>query len=144
MAMSLSLWMLLGFAGWTLFVLVAGVGVPRWLLIFKGEAAIASFPGDTPHGSAAYRRAMRAHANCVENLPVFGAIVLVGAVAQLGTPDMDRLAIMTMAARIIQTSIHLLLPQTNRTVALRFTFYSVQVLAMAGMGIELVMAARSP
>jgi hypothetical protein len=74
--MSLPLWMLLGFAGWTLLVLLAGVGVRRWLLIFSGQASLTSFPGDTPHGSPAYRRATRAHANCVENLPVFAAIVL--------------------------------------------------------------------
>ena len=59
--MNLSLWMLFGFACWTLLVLLVGVGVRRWLLIFSGRAALTSFPGDTAHGSPAYRRAVRAH-----------------------------------------------------------------------------------
>jgi len=36
--MTLSLWMLLAFAGWTLLVLLIGVGVYRWALIFTGRA----------------------------------------------------------------------------------------------------------
>jgi uncharacterized MAPEG superfamily protein len=139
--MSLPLWMLLAFAGWTLLVLMAGVGVQRWSLIFAGRAALTSFPGDTPHGSEAYRRATRSHANCVENLPVFGAIVLTAAVADLAPPHMDALAVATMAGRIVQTSIHMLLPETNATIAVRFSFFLVQVLAMIAMGSLVVMAA---
>ena len=133
--------MLLGFAGWTLFVLIVGVGLRRWLLLFTGEAALTSFPGDLPHGSAAYRRAVRAHANCLENLPVFGAVVLVTATAQLTTPNMDRLAIVTLAARVAQTSIHLLLPETNATIAVRFGFFSVQLAAMIAMMVQIIIAA---
>ena len=55
--MSLPLWMLLAFAGWTLLVLMAGVGVRRWLLIFAGRAALTSFPGDTRNTSADNRTA---------------------------------------------------------------------------------------
>jgi uncharacterized MAPEG superfamily protein len=139
--MSVALWMLLAFAGWTLLVLMAGVGVARWSLIFAGRAALTSFPGDTPHGSPPYRRAVRAHANCVENLPVFGAIVLTAAVAELTPPHMDALAIATMAGRIAQTSIHMLLPETNATIALRFSFFLLQVLAMIAMGALVAMAA---
>ena len=139
--MSLPLWMLLAFAGWTLLVLLAGVGVRRWLLIFAGRAALVSFPGDTPHGSEAYRRATRAHANCIENLPIFGAIVLTAAAADLTPPHMDALAVATMAGRIVQTSIHMLLPETNATVAVRFSFFLLQVLAMIAMGSLVVMAA---
>ena len=53
--MTLSLWMLLAFAGWTLLVLLTGVGVYRWSLIFTGRAELTSFPGDTPHGQTAMR-----------------------------------------------------------------------------------------
>ncbi|HVP84114.1 MAG TPA: MAPEG family protein [Rhizomicrobium sp.] len=135
--MSLSLWMLLAFACWTLLVLLVGVGMRRWLLIFQGRAALTSFPGDTPHGSAAYRRAMRAHANCVENLPVFGAIVLVGAFSQRITPMMDMLAVAFMAARIIQTSIHMALPESNTTIAVRFSFFLIQIVAMIAMAVQI-------
>jgi uncharacterized MAPEG superfamily protein len=139
--MSLSLWMLLAFAGWTLLVLAAGVGVRRWILIFKGRAELTSFPGDTPHGSEAYRRSVRAHANCVENLPVFGSVVLVAEAAGLGSPRLDLLAVVTMVARVAQTSVHMLFTERNETIALRFLFFLVQVLAMFGMAMLVVVAA---
>jgi len=141
--MSLSLWMLLGFAGWTLLVLLAGVGVRRWRLIFTGEAQLTSFPGDVPHGSVPYRRAVRAHANCVENLPVFGAIVLTAAVAHLGSPAIDCLAVATLAARITQSSIHMLWPETNTTIAVRFSFFLTQIVAMIAMIFLVVIAVAS-
>jgi len=138
--MILSLWMLLGFAGWTVFVLLIGVGVYRWSLILTGRAPIAGFPGDTPHGSAAYRRAVRAHANCIENLPVFAAIVLVAACAHVAPAPMGALAVAVLAARIVQSSIHMLLPETNTTVALRFSFFFIQIAAMIAMAILLATA----
>jgi uncharacterized MAPEG superfamily protein len=131
--MSLSLWMLLAFAGWTVLVLLGGVGVRRWWLILRGQAALTSFPADAAHGSAGYRRAMRAHANCLEHLPVFGAVVLVAAVAGLRSRQMDALAVLTVAARIGQTSVHMLLPERNATVALRFALFLPQVLAIIAM-----------
>jgi uncharacterized membrane protein YecN with MAPEG domain len=133
--------MLLAFAGWTLLLLLVGVGVYRWSLIFAGKATLTSFPGDTPHGSAAYRRAVRAHANCIENLPVFGAIVLTAAVADLTPPHMGALAVTTMAARIVQSSVHMLLPETNRTIGVRFTFFLLQVVAMIAMCVFIAMTA---
>jgi uncharacterized MAPEG superfamily protein len=139
--MTLSLWMLLTFAGWTLLVLLIGVGVYRWSLIFAGRATLASFPGDTPHGSVAYRRAVRAHANCVENLPVFSAIVLIAAAAHVAPPLMGPLAVVTMVSRIVQTSIHMILPETNATVGVRFSFFLIQVLSMIAMGVLVAIAA---
>jgi uncharacterized MAPEG superfamily protein len=141
--MSLSLWMLLAFAGWTLLVLLVGVGVYRWSLILSGRAMLTSFPGDTPHGSAAYRRAVRAHANCIENLPVFGAIILSAAVANLAPPHMGSLAVATVTARVVQTSVHMALPETNATVGVRFSFFTVQALAMIAMVVLVVLSAQA-
>ena len=132
--MSLSLWMLLAFAGWTLLVLLLGVGVYRWTLIFSGRAVLTSFPGDTPHGAPIYRRATRAHANCIENLPVFAAIILVASAAGLTPPHMGQLAVAVVVSRVIQTSIHVLFPESNLTVGFRFSFFTVQALAMIAMG----------
>jgi uncharacterized MAPEG superfamily protein len=126
-------WTVLAFAAWTLIVLMFGVGTRRWYLILSGQAAITNFPADTPHGSTAYRRAMRAHANCVENLPVYTAIVLVAEMARLVPSQMDTLALAVLACRIIQSSIHVLLPETNSTVAVRFAFFLAQVAAMTWM-----------
>lgn len=141
--MSLALWMLLAFAGWTLLVLLAGVGVHRWSLILTGRASLTSFPGDTPHGGEVYRRAVRAHANCVENLPVFGAIVLIAAVAHLSPPYMGALAVATMLSRVAQTSIHMALPETNASVGVRFSFFLIQVVTMSAMGVQVAIAATA-
>jgi len=141
--MNLSLWMLMGFAGWTLLIMVVGVGTHRWLLIFKGEAALTSFPGDVVHGSSAYRRITRAHANCIENLPVFAVIVLVASVARINPPPMGNLAAVTLGARIAQSSVHMFLPESNATIAVRFTCFLIQALAMIAMIILLARAAMA-
>lgn len=74
--MPVPVWMLLGFAAWTVLLLVATVGVYRWSLILTRGVPIASFRADHPEGADRYKRALRAHANCIENLPVFAAIVI--------------------------------------------------------------------
>jgi uncharacterized MAPEG superfamily protein len=79
--------------------------------------------------------------NCLENLPVFAAIVLVGSVTGLNSPGMDALAVMTMGARVAQMSVHMLLSERNATIAVRFAFFLVQVLAMSSMGFLLARAA---
>jgi uncharacterized MAPEG superfamily protein len=122
-------------------ILAVGVGARRWSLILTGQAALTHFPADTPHGSPAYRRAMRVHANCVENLPVFASIVLVATVTHLDSPVMGQLAALTLSARILQTAVHMLLTETGRTIAVRFIFFLLQVLAMLAMATTLMIAA---
>jgi uncharacterized MAPEG superfamily protein len=139
--MTLSLWMLLAFAGWTLAVLLAGVGIYRWSLILTGRAQLVSFPGDAPHGAEAYRRAVRAHANCIESLPVFGAIVLVPAVAHLSPAHFGALAVATVVARVLQSLIHMLLATSNWMVGARFACFLAQVVTMIWMGVMIVQAA---
>jgi uncharacterized MAPEG superfamily protein len=136
--MSLSLWMLLAFAGWTLLVLLVGVGVYRWSLILTGRAALVSFPGDTPHGAPIYRRATRAHVNCLESLPIFGVIVFIATTTGVTSPTMDALSIAMVISRVAQTLIHVSWVETNRTVAWRFSFFTVQAVAMIAMGALIV------
>ncbi len=130
---SIPIWTLLGFTAWTLLVLIAGVGIRRWALILTGRAAITAFPPDSPHGSPAYRNAMRAHANCVENLPVYAAVVLSAAQLGIRSPMLDLLAIVFIIARILQSLVHLLLAQTPTVVALRFSFFLSQVICVLAM-----------
>ncbi|MBT7525976.1 MAG: MAPEG family protein, partial [Rhodospirillales bacterium] len=53
--MTTPLFILLGFAGWTLLTLLGGVSILRWRQILNGTATFTDFPADTPHGSPAYR-----------------------------------------------------------------------------------------
>ena len=137
--MNIPQWTLLGFAAWTLLLLMATVGVYRWGNILFAKAAIASFPHDAPEGAGWYQRGTRAHANCIENLPVFGAVVYLISLTGLQGPVVDALCIATLAARIVQSCVHILHVQTNAFVAVRFSFYSVQLVSFL---VLIVMAAK--
>ena len=133
--MPIPVWVLLGFAAWTLFILFVTVGVYRWIRILTGRATIAEWRADERQGSEWYRRAVRAHLNCLETLPVYTAIVVALLTAHVNSPILDGLAITILVARICQSSIHLLVEQTNTVAAIRFAFFFMQVICMIAMGI---------
>jgi uncharacterized MAPEG superfamily protein len=121
--------MLLGFAAWTALLLIATVGVYRWSRILTGAARIASFRADQIEGAGWYQRGTRAHANCIENLPVFGAIVLALLVGDVGGTLVDGLSIAILAARIVQSLVHVCFVQTDAVVSVRFGFFSIQLVS---------------
>jgi uncharacterized MAPEG superfamily protein len=133
--MTTPVWVLLGFSGWTLLILLLAVGWYRWSRIFTGRAAINAFRADGTDGADWYQRATRAHANCLENLPVYTAIVVASLATGYRDPAFDELAILLLAARIVQSTIHVACTQTARVVAWRFTFFSVQFACMVAMGV---------
>jgi uncharacterized membrane protein YecN with MAPEG domain len=133
--MTIPIWVLLGFAGWTLIVLLGTVGIYRWSRIVTGRAAIYEFRAGVPHEKDWYRRAMRAHANCVENLPVYGAIVLALVVSNLDSITLDVLALVLMASRVVQTITHISFEEKTTAVSVRFTFFIIQLICMFWMGI---------
>jgi uncharacterized MAPEG superfamily protein len=133
--MTLPLLTLLGFAVWTLVLLTATVGVHRWRLILTRRAPINGFPADAPTGPGWYQRATRAHLNCVENLAVYGAIVLVATLVGRSGRLLDALSLAVLGARVCQTSIHVAFVQTERAVSFRFSFFAVQLLAMLWMAV---------
>ncbi len=114
---------LLGFAGWTI-LLVAFLGVFRVSLVSTGKRTAAGFnpSGDDLEGFG--RRLTRAHANCYENLPVAGAILLY-AIATSQTVITDPLALAFLGARILQSLTHLV-SISRPAVLVRFAFYIVQ------------------
>lgn len=136
--MTIPVWVLLGFAGWTLLSLCASVGIYRWSRILTGRAGINEFPADNPEGSDLYKRSMRAHANCIENLPVYTAIVIAIVVTGAQSVILDALALIMLAARIFQTSVHILFPQTRSVVTVRFTMFAIQIACMIWMGVYVV------
>jgi uncharacterized MAPEG superfamily protein len=126
---------LLGFAVWTLLVLFGSVGVYRWSRILFAGARLTDFPADAPEGADWYKRAMRAHANCVENLPVFAAIVVAIVATGVASPALDALALVVVAARVCQSLVHVALPQTQPVIAVRFVFFFAQAMAMLAMAV---------
>jgi uncharacterized MAPEG superfamily protein len=120
--------MLLGFATWTVLLLIATVGVYRWSRILTGRVEIRSFRADQVEGDDWYKRAMRAHANCVENLPVFGAIVFALHVGNVISSLVNVLAVAILIARVVQSLVHVCLVQTNTVASIRFAFFTVQII----------------
>lgn len=131
--MTVPVWMLLGFAMWTLLLLLVTVGVYRWSRIFSGRVAIRNFPADAAGGEDWYRRATRAHANCIENLPVFGAVVFGLHVGNVTGTLVDALAVTVLIARIVQSMVHVCLVHTNTVASVRFAFYFAQFICFVWM-----------
>ena len=141
--MTIPVAVLLGFAAWTILVLMLGVGLDRWSKILPRRAKLVDFRADEPHGSDRYRRAMRAHANCIENLPLLTAVVVAMMAAGLTSPVLDVLAIILLAARVVQSSVHVIPHRlTNTWVGIRFTFFFLQLVCLVWMGIYIVTHAR--
>lgn len=133
--MTVPVWVLLAFAGWTLLTLMSTIGVYRWSRILGGRAAISDWDPTVPQGSDWYRRAMRAHMNCVENLPVYGAIVVAIMASGAAGPVLDDLAVALMVARVCQTVVHVAAEPTDLVGAIRFGFFAVQLACMTAMGV---------
>lgn len=129
---------LLGFALWTLAILTFTVGVHRWSRILTGGSKIHEFSADGSEGPDWYRRGVRAHANCVENLPVYGAIVFIASSVGAGGGWVDVLAVTTLCARVVQTLVHVSFVQSQRAVSVRFSFFMVQVVTMVAMVVFVV------
>jgi uncharacterized MAPEG superfamily protein len=138
--MSVPVFVLLSFAAWTLLTLFGSIGVYRWSRILTGRASIAEWRADTPQGSEWYQRAMRAHMNCVENLPVFGALVVALIATGLQSLLIDALCVTFLVARIGQTIVHVGTPPTNSWAALRFALFFVQIVCMIAIGIIILLS----
>ncbi len=141
--MTLPVWVLLGFAAWTVLLLFATVGIYRWSRILTGRVPIRNFRADQVEGDDWYKRAMRAHANCIENLPVLAAIVFALYVGGVAGPGVNIVAVTILAARIMQSLVHVCLVQTNAVVSVRFTFFFVQILCFLWLIATIALVAGS-
>jgi uncharacterized MAPEG superfamily protein len=131
--MTIPIWMLVGFAAWTVLLLLATVGVYRWSRILTGRVPIRNFRADQIEGADWYKRAMGAHANCVENLPVFGAIVFGLHVGNASGVLVNTLSVAVLVARILQSLVHVCFDQTNAVSSVRFGFFAVQIASFLGL-----------
>lgn len=83
------------------------------------------FTPDNAGLSPFMQRLARAHANCVESLPIFGGLLLV-AIAAGRTAVTDPLACVLLAARVFQSLVHLV-STSPAMVMVRFTAFAVQM-----------------
>ncbi|EON90882.1 hypothetical protein MARLIPOL_15924 [Marinobacter lipolyticus SM19] len=139
--MSIPVLVLLAFAGWTLLSMALTVGTYRWFHILSGRNRIAEFSEYRIEGQGWYKRALRAHANCVENLPVYGAIVIAIVATGISSPVLNVLAVILLIARIAQTSVHIGFPHSDLAATVRFLFFFIQLVCMVWMGLYVVVEA---
>ena len=118
---------LLGYAAWTL-LLVMSLGVLRSVTVLGGARSANSFGASGEDFPGLGHRLTRAHANCYENLPIAGAILLY-AIATDQQALTDGLAYAFIIARILQSLIHIA-STSNTMVLVRFVFYAVQLIIL--------------
>jgi len=83
------------------------------------------FAPDNRDLSPFMQRLARAHANCIEGLPIFGGLLGV-AIMTSRTAVTDPLAHVLLGARIVQSAIHLV-STSQIAVSLRFTAFAIQM-----------------
>lgn len=119
-----SLAALLGLLAWTLGLLIV-MEVLRTQLVVRGKMRANAFRPDNANLSPFMQRLARAHANCVESLPVFGGLLLV-ALFTGRTSVTDPSAYLLLGARIVQSSVHLA-SLSSAAVTARFLAFAVQM-----------------
>jgi uncharacterized MAPEG superfamily protein len=77
---------------------------------------------------------MRAHANCLENLPLYTAVVVALLAVHAESRWLDALAVILLTARIAQSILHVGPAQTEAVAAARFTCFAIQIISLVIMG----------
>lgn len=125
---------LLAFVAWSI-LLVLGIGAVRITQVLTGEKKPNEFPSGSPHGSDRYWRLNRAHANALENLPIFAAIVLTGAALGVSSGRLAQLSEVLVGARVAQSIFHVA-SGSSTAVNLRFAAFATQLVCYAWMILE--------
>jgi uncharacterized MAPEG superfamily protein len=115
---------LTGFIAWSLLLLVVMETV-RVYLVVTGRVPSNEFRPDNSNLSGFMQRLARAHANCVEGLPIFGGLLAV-ALMTGRTEVTDPFAFLLLGARVVQSSVHLA-SVSVMAVNLRFSAFAVQI-----------------
>jgi uncharacterized MAPEG superfamily protein len=99
--------------------------VIRTQLVLRRKVPANGFTPDNANLSPFMQRLARAHANCVENLPIFGGLLLI-AIATGNTSVTDPLAYVFFGARVFQSLVHLA-SVSALAVTIRFAAFAVQM-----------------
>ena len=115
---------LTAFISWALALLIL-MEILRTKLVIAKKTVVTSFVPDNSNLSPFMQRLARAHANCIEGIPIFGGLMLI-AIATDRTSVTNSLALVLLAARITQSLIHLS-SSSSTAINLRFLAFAVQV-----------------
>ena len=120
---------LLGLVAWSLLLVFLLVN-QRGLLVLTGRMKVNAFAADGSNTPSDFgQRLVRAHGNCLENLPLQAALLLY-AMAAGQTAITDPLAGLLLGARLFQTCMHLI-STSALFVWLRFAGFFVQLAILA-------------
>lgn len=128
---------LTGFIAWALLLLVL-MEAMRTRLVVTGAVPANGFRPDNANLSPFMQRLARAHANCLEGLPIFGGLMLVALVSGR-TGVTDPLAHAFLGARVLQSVVHLA-SVSAAAVTLRFMLFAVQMAIGAYWAVRLLAA----
>ena len=113
------------FAGWTLALMLTYVFYRTGLVLVGQKRADSWTRGRPTDDPGLVVRAQHAHLNCVENLPVFAAIVLSAyALGKAGVAD--SVASWVLWSRLAQSTVHLI-GVSHWLVFIRGSFFTIQV-----------------
>lgn len=115
---------LLLFIAWALALLIV-MELIRTGLVLSGRVPANGFMPDNSNISPFMKRLARAHANCLEGLPIFGGLLVV-ALLTGNASITDPLAPWLLGARIFQSCVHLI-STSPMAVTIRFTAFAVQM-----------------
>lgn len=120
------------FAGWAILLLVLIELVRGWLMSARNYP-VTEFPAGERHGPDAYWRLYRAQANCLEFLPMYGAVVLAMTLSGNDIPPLFGLASLTIVAlRPLQSLVHILSTRAP-AIRLRASLFLIQLAALVTM-----------
>lgn len=122
--MGTSLIALTSLIAWALLLLLVMEAIRSWMVL-AGRFPANQFRPDNANLSPFMQRLARAHANCIEGLPVFGGLLLVAVVSSREDVT-DALAPWLVVARVAQSSIHLC-STSVLAVNARFTCFAAQL-----------------
>jgi uncharacterized MAPEG superfamily protein len=127
---------LVGFISWTLFLLIVMEVMRTWLVLVKKFPAN-EFKTDNSNLGPFLQRLARAHANCLEGLPVFGGLLIIALVTDQ-TSITDPLCYLFLVARIAQSLAHLT-SLSVMAVNVRFMFFSAQLVIGVYWAVKLML-----
>lgn len=115
---------LLGYIGWTLFLIVA-IEIARVYLVVAKDYLATQFKPDGTDVSPLMNRLCLTHANCVEHFPIFGGLLILALVTG-HTKITDPLSLYFLGARLAQSLANL--ASTNAlAINIRFMFFAIQL-----------------
>ncbi len=135
--MNPAIYALAGFAGWTLLLALIMATIRMSNLFGGAKIPINKFSPSGEDLPGFGHRVTRAHMNCVENLPIFAALVAAaGLSGQFGV--MEGTAMYVLYARLGQSITHMI-SISPAMVWIRATFFFIQVLLMAWYAVQMLL-----